>query len=185
MTGADRERRQATEEEIREAGIRLYVRCEDGAERALDWDHRFLTSEAVAARKAFPGVTPQRMLAAWGPLGALEDPEAIRAAVWMVRRFRAGAHDLKPQHVDVDLLDIRDEFIDANGVELDPPQLDLDQDKVDAAAAALLEALPLLPPAAVERLARLAVAALPPDEAEGSAGEGDAGDAPAPAPSSE
>ena len=110
------QRREGTEADI--AGMRIYYTGPDGVERHVDWDRRLMVSEAVALKKTAQ-VAPRQALAA--VVDYFADPDATRAVIWMLRKFRGGEGDLKFLDVDADLMTVHDEWIDGAGVELDLP----------------------------------------------------------------
>jgi hypothetical protein len=171
-------RREGTTDDI--AGLRMYYRQADGVERSVDWrnDRGPTVAEAVAVKKTCLGVSVPRMLmvlrssdAAW------DDPEALQAVVWMVRRLRDGEVDCKfPALADIDLLSLRQEFIAADGVLLDLKEPEPDPAAAQLAAdvaAAIGDLLPTLPHAEAFGVAAALVAAAAREEtAEGEAGAG-------------
>jgi hypothetical protein len=161
-------RRDGTEDDI--AGMRIYYRGPDKVERHVDWDRRLMTVEAVALKKTAQ-VTPRQVMAA--VVDYVDDADATRALVWMLRRFRGGEDKLTLLQVDVDLLSIRDEWIDGAGVEVNLFEKDLDAELVAVVAKSLLAQLPALDPQVAGELATAAVRNVPkPEDGPGESGAG-------------
>lgn len=118
-------RRDGTPEDI--AGLRLYYRLDaDPAELSVVWrpDRGPTIAEAMAVKTAtVTDVTVRRMLAVLERSSVAEDdPEALQAVVWLLRRFRQGETGLSITALSgLDLLSLRTEYVDAQGVELDFP----------------------------------------------------------------
>lgn len=190
------ERRKGTIDDI--AGFRLYYRLAGdppGAERHIDWpnDRGPTIAEAMAVKQATTSnVSIGRM---WTVLRSTdegwEDPEALQAVVWMVRRFRMGETDLKITALDgLDMFSVRQDYFDAQRRLLDfyeDEPTDEQRLRALAVAAELRRLLPGMSEGAAHAGAIGLVVAWPDEPPEEGPGEapagGDAGDpAATPAP---
>lgn len=172
------------------AGVRWYYRLEgDPAEQHFDWPigTGIGIAQAMAVKTAtVTKVHVGRLVAVlnYGQEVFWDDPEALQALIWVARRFHMGESDLPITALSgIDLLSVRQEQIDAQGVELDivDPDPDPAQQQLAADIAAdLMHRLPTLELAQALLTAATVIRLVPdPEEAPG---EDPAGDEPAAAP---
>lgn len=117
------ERRRGSYDDI--AGMRIFYRLAgETDERWIDWssDRGPTIAEAIAVKAATVSkVNVGRMLAVLQSTAMLyDDPEAMQAVVWMVRKFRQGETGLRITDLAaLDLMSVREDYRDAHGVFLD------------------------------------------------------------------